>query len=85
MCGFILDLRVKLTWSKDIEKHYKVLQPELAKLTMEDEAESSNHDEEPQPKSKLFSFIAMSHSSHKMKMNHEQEFKMYLSDIYIPL
>ena len=66
MCGFILDLRVKLTWSKDIEKHYKVLQPELAKLTMEDEAESSNHDEEPQQKSKLFSFMAMSHSSHKM-------------------
>ena len=58
MCGVILDPRFKLTWSMDIEKHQKVMQAEVLKLTMEDDAESSDHDEEPQPKkSKPFSFI----------------------------
>ena len=83
VCGVILDPRFKLTWSKDIEKHQKMLQAEVSKLKMEDDAESSDHDVEPHPKkSKLFSFMAVSHSSHKKKLNYEQEFKMYLSDAY---
>ena len=84
VCGVILDPRFKLTWSKDIEKHQKMLQAEVSKLKMEDNAESSDHDVELQPKkSKLFSFMAVSHSSHKKKLNYEQqEFKMYLSDAY---
>ena len=63
-----------------------MLQAKGLRFTIEDDAESSDHDEEPQPnKSKLFSFIhgCLTHLT-KMKWAclSMQEFKMYLSDVY---
>ena len=78
VCGAILDPRFKLTWSTEIEKHQKMFQAEVSKLTLESDAVSS--DEEPQPKkSKLFSFMVV-HSSHKKTNSYEQEFQLYLRD-----
>ena len=72
------DPRFKLNWSDDEEKHKKIFLEEADKLDQAGESDSSSSDDEPSApkKSKLFSYMAVSHhmcSKRKKSCEQEQE------------